>query len=91
MSKKVKARVVTDGVKGFFKRAGEHARKLDRGQKLDSEVVISFDDGNEMVKVLSKEDLRLLRTKNSPTSALMRRLRRVRSAGPYTRDEMNER
>ena len=41
----------------------------------------------------SGEHLRLLRTnKKAPTiSALMRSLKHVKSSGPYTRDEMNER
>jgi hypothetical protein len=41
----------------------------------------------------SEERLRLLRVnKKAPTiSALMRSLKHVKSSGPYTRDEMNER
>jgi len=41
----------------------------------------------------SEERLRLLRVnKKAPTiSALMRSLKRVKSSGPYTRDEMNDR
>ncbi len=40
-----------------------------------------------------KERLRQLRAdKKAPTiSALMRSLKQVKSSGPYTRDEMNER
>jgi hypothetical protein len=42
---------------------------------------------------LAKERLRLLRgNKKAPTiTALMRNLKHVKSSGPYTRDEMNER
>ncbi len=41
----------------------------------------------------SEERLRLLRAnKKAPTiSALMRSLKHLKSSGPYTRDEMNER
>jgi len=46
-----------------------------------------------LVRDGSEELLRLLRVnKKAPTiSALMRSLKHVKSSGPYTRDEMNER
>jgi hypothetical protein len=45
-----------------------------------------------LVRDRSEERLRLLRVnKKAPTiSALMRSLKRVKSSGPYSRDEMNE-
>jgi hypothetical protein len=63
----------------------------DRGEKLEPETVISCEGSTEMTKALTEE--RLLRVnKKTPTfPALMRSLKHVRSAGPYTRDEMNER
>jgi predicted transcriptional regulator len=93
MSKKAKVRLVTDGVEGFFSRAREHARKLDRGEKWEAETVISFEGSAELTKALAEERLRLLRVnKKAPTiSALLRSLKHVKSSGPYTRDEMNER
>ncbi|HXZ40929.1 MAG TPA: hypothetical protein VEG68_09310 [Terriglobales bacterium] len=60
MSKKVKVRITTDGAKGFFARAREHARKLDRRETLAPEVTISFENAADMVKVLSPERLRVL-------------------------------
>ncbi len=47
-------------------------------------------DGSE---VLAEKRLRLLReNKKAPTtSALMRSFKHIKSSGPYTRDEMNER
>lgn len=60
MSKMTKARVTNDGAKGFFDRAREHARKLDRGADIVPETVITFDDAGEMVRVLSTERVRLL-------------------------------
>jgi hypothetical protein len=41
----------------------------------------------------SEERLRLLRVKKKALaiSALMRTLKHIKSSGPYTRDEMNER
>jgi predicted transcriptional regulator len=61
MSKKVKVRLVTDGIEGFISRARERARKLDRGETWEPEVVISFADASEMMRVLSAERVRLLR------------------------------
>jgi len=47
-------------VKGFFTRAREHARKLDRGEAIMPEFVISFEDPNDMLRLLSAERVRLL-------------------------------
>jgi predicted transcriptional regulator len=78
MSKKTRIRVVTDGVGGFFARAREHARKLDRGEKLPPELVITFEDAGEMMRVLSAERLRLLRASKTatPVAALAGTLKR---------------
>jgi predicted transcriptional regulator len=78
MSNEGKVRVVTDGVDGFFSRAREHARKLDRGEKLEPELVIAFEDASEMMKVLSAERLRVLRAskKATPVSVLAGTLKR---------------
>jgi len=78
MSKDAKVRVVTDGVDGFFNRARDHARKLDRGEKLEAELVIAFEDASEMMKVLSAERLRVLRAskKATPVSVLAGTLKR---------------
>ncbi len=78
VSKEAKVRVVTDGVDGFFNRAREHARKSDRGEKLESELVIAFEDASEMIKVLSAERLRLIRASKraTPVSVLAGALKR---------------
>jgi predicted transcriptional regulator len=76
---KAKARVITDGSKGFFGRVREHARKLDRGDRIAAEVTITFEDVSDMMRVLSAERVRLLRTlaaKASPLSELASGLRR---------------
>ena len=44
MNKNVKFRVIADGSEGFFSRAREHARNLDKGEKLESEITISFEN-----------------------------------------------
>ena len=61
MSKNVKVRVASDGTKGFFARARVHARKLDRGEELALEITVSFQDANDMMRILSTERIRLLR------------------------------
>lgn len=67
MRRKPNVRVVTDGTDGFFGRAREHARKLDRSKKLQPELVIAFEDAGEMMKVLSSERLRLLSASKTAT------------------------
>lgn len=60
MSKATKLRVTADGVNGFFDRARTHARKLDRGEDLTPEITVSFEDINDMMRVLSAQRVRLL-------------------------------
>lgn len=85
MSKGIKVRVTADGVKGFFERAREHARKLDRGEDVAPEVVVSFEDAADMMRVLSVERIRLLRIARegaTPVSELAASLKRdVRAVG----------
>ena len=59
--KKPKLRVTNAGVKGFFNRAREHARKLDRGEELAAQKTVSFENVNDMIRVLSPERVRILR------------------------------
>src|SRR5271169_4699479 len=44
MTRTARSRVTNDGAKGFFERAREHARKLDRGEPLAPEIVVTFED-----------------------------------------------
>jgi len=48
----------------FFERTKEHARKLDRGEKLAPEIRFTFEDPADLLRVLSTERLRLLKTRN---------------------------
>ena len=43
MRKRVKVRIINDGVKGFFDRARGHSRKLDQNEELAAELTISFE------------------------------------------------
>ena len=79
MSRKIKVRVSGDGVKGFFDRARDHARKLDRGEELAPEITVSFQNASDMMRVLSTERIRLLRVakkKATPVSHLAVDLKR---------------
>lgn len=79
MSRVAKASVNNDGVKGFFDRSRERARKLDRKEPITHEIVISFEDATEMVRVLSTERVRLLgaaRKKPASVSELAGELKR---------------
>ncbi len=57
-----KATVIVDktGVDGFFSRAKAHARALDRGESLRSEIVIAFENPVDMMRMLTVERIRLL-------------------------------
>jgi predicted transcriptional regulator len=59
--KKPKLRVTNAGVQGFFSRAREHARTLDRGEELAAQKTVSFENVNDMIRVLSPERVRILR------------------------------
>ncbi|MFZ0743959.1 MAG: hypothetical protein WAM85_06115 [Terracidiphilus sp.] len=59
--RKTMVRVKTDSAEGFFNRIRDHARKLDKGETLPSEITISFEDPMDLLKVLTLERVRLLR------------------------------
>ena len=60
MKRSTKVWVTADGAEGFFRRAREHARKLDRGEPIAPEITVTFEDVNDMLRVLSAERVRLL-------------------------------
>ncbi len=79
MSKKVKVRVTNDGLKGFFGRALEHARKLDRGEKLAAQMTISFENPSDIMQILSPQRIRVLefaKKRGRPVSSLASGLKR---------------
>ena len=58
MKRSTKVWVTADGAEGFFRRAREHARKLDRGEPIAPEITVTFEDVNDMLRVLSAEHTR---------------------------------
>jgi predicted transcriptional regulator len=68
-NKSSKVRVTNGGVKGFFGRTREHARRLDRGGALAPEVTVSFENANDTVSILSPQRIRVLElAKKGPKS-----------------------
>jgi predicted transcriptional regulator len=58
---RVKSAVLsTGGSADFFKRSRRRAAKLDRGEKLPDEIRLTFEDPAELLRVLSKERVRVL-------------------------------
>jgi len=79
MKRNAKVWVTADGAGGFFRRAREHARKLDRGEPITPEITVTFEDVRDMLRVLSAERVRLLRVareKAVPVSDLAKGLQR---------------
>lgn len=82
-----KAEIRVEPVRAFFERGRKVARLADRGDKIPPSRVISFEDMESLLHVLTEKRLLLLRQlKETPASIsdLARRLKRDRSA--VTRD-----
>jgi len=79
MNGKMRIRISNDGVKGFFDRAREHARKLDHGEEVAPEMTISFENASDMMRILSPQRVRVLRVARqgaAPVSTLASGLKR---------------
>ncbi len=79
-----KAYISTDGVKGFFARAHETAKKLDHKETIAAETVITFEDSDAMWRCLTPQRTRLIRAvkegKGTPVAHLAIQLNRPRRA-----------
>lgn len=75
---------ITSGpIEGFFRQGKEIACKLDRGEKVEPIRVISFEDPEDMLELLTTGRVKLFQAiKNEPGSVtdIARRLHRDRSA-----------
>jgi predicted transcriptional regulator len=86
VSKKTEAGYVklgTGSVEAFFERSLARVRKLDRGEKLPTEMRITFEDPSDLMRVLSAQRVRVLHTvrmKPTPISGLAAMLKRDRKA-----------
>ena len=78
-----KAILKTGTAADFFSRTKEHAKKLDRGEKLAPEIRLTFEDPADLLRVLAGERLRVQRTlreQRTTVSGLAAILRRDRKA-----------
>jgi predicted transcriptional regulator len=57
---KTKINLTTGSTESFFDRLRDHAKKLDQGENLPSQITISFEDPLDLLKVLTSERVRLL-------------------------------
>ena len=73
----------TSSVEAFLERSLARARKLDRGEKIPTEITITFEDPSDLMRVLSAQRVRVLHTvrmKPTPISGLATILKRDRRA-----------
>jgi predicted transcriptional regulator len=83
----MKVKVFTDGVEGHIRRSLERASRIERGEHLEAEKIITFEDPIMMIECLSAQRVRLFTTarkKRFSISALAEELGRNR--GSVTRD-----
>jgi len=83
----MKVKVFTDGFEGHVRRSLERIAKMERGERLEPEKVITFADPLEMLECLTAQRIRLCqvaREKPLSISALAEELGRNRSS--VTRD-----
>jgi len=79
----MKLTITTGTEKDFFDRGTEFARKLDRGERVEPECVISFEDPQELLELVTTARMNLFKSvKEEPGSIadIARRLHRDRSA-----------
>lgn len=76
--------VKSDGLEGFIRRGREHAKALDNGEPLPSEITITFETTNAMMRVFTLKRTELLekltREGRQPIQQLATALNRKRTA-----------
>src|SRR5271165_1079106 len=83
MKKTTKDKVDIGTVEAFFERSVNRARKLDRGEKLPTELRLTFEDPADLHRALTPQRVRVLhavRKKPAPVSDLAIVLKRDRTA-----------
>ncbi len=63
-------KIHTDGLEGYGKRALARARKLDRRERIKSEITITFDNPLAMLDVLTAERIRLVQRLRTGSSSI---------------------
>jgi predicted transcriptional regulator len=75
--------VTTGTTEAFFERSLNRARKLDRGERLPTEMRLTFEDPADLLRALTTQRVRVLhavRKKSAPVSDLAIVLKRDRTA-----------
>jgi predicted transcriptional regulator len=75
----MKTTIRADGLEGHAKRATARARRLDRGESIETEVTLTFADPLDMLEVLTASRLRLVeaaRKRRHSVSSLAAALKR---------------
>jgi predicted transcriptional regulator len=83
----MKTKIFADGFEGHVRRSLDRAAKMERGERVEPEKVITFADPLDMMKCLTAERVRIfevVRKKRLSVSALAEELGRNR--GSVTRD-----
>ena len=89
----MKLTITTGSVKDFLERGKEFARKLDQGEKVEPECVLSFEDPQELLELVTTARVTLFKTvKDEPGSIaeIARRLHRDRSAVKRDVDKLSQ-
>jgi predicted transcriptional regulator len=89
----MKLTITTGTEKDFFERGKEFARKLDKGEHVEAENIISFDDPQELLELVTMARINLFKTvKKEPgcSAKIARRLHRDRSAVKRDVDRLAE-
>ena len=84
-TKKTSPRVTVSAgsVEAYIGRSLDRARRMDRGERLPSQIIMTFEDPADLARVLSAERVRVIRAvreKPAPVSELAVTLRRDRKA-----------
>lgn len=83
----MKIKVFSDGLEGHVRRSLDRAEKMERGERIEAEKVITFADPLDMMECLTAQRIRIyqsVRRKRLSISALAEELGRNR--GSVTRD-----
>lgn len=89
----MKLTITTGTEKDFFARGKEFARKLDRGERVEPECIISFENPQELLELVTPARMNLFKSvKDEPGSIaeIARRLHRDRSAVKRDVDKLTQ-
>lgn len=89
----MKLTITTGTERDFFDRGKELAKKLDRGERVEPECIISFEDPQELLELVTTARMNLFKTVKQESGSIAdiaRRLRRDRSAVKRDIDKLTD-